>query len=151
MGALYPIAIRRYLVRCVRRDEFKGENMRSNSCLFGCARFLLFCLCLLALGIPSFGQAKKEYTFKNGKLVGVSESCTLFLSSNSADAPLEGSSGSISVTGSSLCSWNAESNVSWIHTVSSGTGNGTVNYSVDANPGDSRSGTITIGDHDQLL
>ena len=120
--------------------------MRSNSCLFGCARFLLFCLCLLALGIPSFGQAKKEYTFKNGKLVGVSEACTFFLSSNNADAPMEGLSGTVSITGSSICGWNAESNVSWIHTVSSGSGNGTVSYSVDANPGDSRSGTITIGD-----
>ena len=59
---------------------------------------------------------------------------------------MEGLSGTVSITGSSICGWNAESNVSWIHTVSSGSGNGTVSYSVDANPGDSRSGTITIGD-----
>jgi hypothetical protein len=36
-------------------------------------------------------------------------------------------------------------NQDWIHTSSSGSGNGTVNYTIDANAGAMRSGTITVG------
>ncbi|PKN77506.1 MAG: hypothetical protein CVU52_00050 [Deltaproteobacteria bacterium HGW-Deltaproteobacteria-10] len=45
------------------------------------------------------------------------------------------------------CSWTAVSNNSWITVTggASGTGNGTVTYSVDGNTGDARTGTITIG------
>ena len=55
------------------------------------------------------------------------------------------STGSFSVSTSSTCSWTAVSNVSWLITSSSGTGNGTVNYSVAANTGNSRTGTISVG------
>ena len=45
------------------------------------------------------------------------------------------------------CTWTAVSNASWITVTggSSGNGNGTVSYSVAANTGSQRSGTITIG------
>jgi hypothetical protein len=56
--------------------------------------------------------------------------------------------GSITVTpNSSSCSWTAASNnTSWITITSgtSGTGNGTVNYSVAANTGATRTGSITV-------
>jgi hypothetical protein len=44
------------------------------------------------------------------------------------------------------CGWTATSNVTWISITSgsSGVGDGTVNYSVAANGGVRRSGTITI-------
>jgi len=58
------------------------------------------------------------------------------------------SSGSVSVTTSSGCAWTAVSNNStWLHVTagSSGTGSGTVSYSVDANTStSSRTGTLTI-------
>jgi hypothetical protein len=52
---------------------------------------------------------------------------------------------SITTTGSSCCPWTATTNETWIHITSgSGTSSGTVTYSVDPNPGSSRSGLITI-------
>jgi hypothetical protein len=55
--------------------------------------------------------------------------------------------GSFSVTADAGCNWTATSNAAWVHiTAGSGTGNGTVSYTVDANAGSTiRSGTITIG------
>ncbi|MHB8827994.1 MAG: LamG-like jellyroll fold domain-containing protein [Syntrophales bacterium] len=56
--------------------------------------------------------------------------------------------GSVSVVAPSGFGWSAVSNApSWIHITagSSGTGNGTVFYTVDANTGAARTGTMTIG------
>jgi hypothetical protein len=41
--------------------------------------------------------------------------------------------------------WTAVANASWLHTSSSGTGNGLAVFTFDANPGATRSGTLTIG------
>jgi len=73
--------------------------------------------------------------------------CTYGLSSTSASVPLTAGTGNITVTAGSGCLWTASSNVSWITVTSgaSGTGNGTLNYSVEANAGATRTGTITIG------
>jgi hypothetical protein len=62
--------------------------------------------------------------------------------------PLGGGTGSVAVTTGAGCMWTAASNASFITITSgaSGTGNGTVNYSVAANPDPNpRSGTMTIG------
>ena len=40
--------------------------------------------------------------------------------------------------------WNATSNNAWLHTSSSGTGNGLATFTFDANPGPMRTGTLTI-------
>ena len=52
----------------------------------------------------------------------------------------------MSVTTGAGCGWTAVSNDAWITVTagSSGSGNGTVDYSVVANNGASRTGTITI-------
>mgnify|MGYP003896955415 CR=1 FL=1 len=50
------------------------------------------------------------------------------------------------MTTDSGCAWSATTTDSWIHTTSSGSGSGTVNYSVDANAGAARNGTITVAD-----
>ncbi|MFI5166693.1 MAG: BACON domain-containing protein [Thermoanaerobaculales bacterium] len=75
--------------------------------------------------------------------------CTYSLSSSSQSVASSGGTGSVgvTVTSGSNCSWTATSNApSWLHVTSgaSGTGNGTVGYSVDANTGSARSGTLTI-------
>jgi hypothetical protein len=61
----------------------------------------------------------------------------------------QGGAGMVTVTPSSgSCTWTATSSYPWIHitAVSSGTGNGTVSYYVDANAtGIARTGSITIG------
>lgn len=62
-------------------------------------------------------------------------------------SPAAGSSGesTVTVTGSS-CSWSAQSNQFWIHVTSgnSGTGTGTIGYTVDANAGGERFGRIIV-------
>jgi hypothetical protein len=72
-------------------------------------------------------------------------SCAYSLQPSSQIFIASASNGSFNVVTGSSCSWTAVSNVSWLTTTSSGTGNGVVNYSVGANTGNSRNGTITIG------
>jgi subtilisin family serine protease len=77
---------------------------------------------------------------------GEAGACTYSIDPASADFNASGGSGSVSVATQSGCSWTAASDDAWIHIISgdSGTGSGTVNYSVDANTGSSRTGTVTI-------
>jgi hypothetical protein len=57
-----------------------------------------------------------------------------------------GGSGTIAVSARADCAWTATSNVAWITIASgaSGTGNGAVGFSVAANPGSARTGTIVV-------
>lgn len=80
-------------------------------------------------------------------LTGPSVSCTYGISPINNTVGAGGGSGSVGVTTQSGCSWTAASNAPWISVTSggSGSGSGTVNYSVAAYTGTSpRSGTITI-------
>ena len=73
--------------------------------------------------------------------------CTYSISPTSKSFPVEGGSGSITVSAGTKCSWTAVSHTSWVTITSGsgGTGNGTVNYSVAANAGSSsRTGTMII-------
>ena len=78
---------------------------------------------------------------------GVTGSVTL--APGSYAAPISGAVGrSIAVTSNATdFSWTATSNVSWLTITggASGTGNGTVIYTVAANAGGERTGTLTIG------
>jgi Viral BACON domain len=75
-------------------------------------------------------------------------SCTHTLSATSASVPAAGTtSGAVSVSTGTSCSWTAVSNDSWITITSgaNGTGIGSVAYSVALNPTDTqRVGTMTI-------
>jgi uncharacterized repeat protein (TIGR02543 family) len=73
--------------------------------------------------------------------------CSFTISPQSASHPASGGTGSVNVTASdSACSWTATNNASWITITSgsSGTGSGTVEYSVAENTGTAHSGTMTI-------
>jgi len=74
--------------------------------------------------------------------------CTYSISPTSRSHTSAAGTGSISVTAGSGCAWTATESLSWVSITSgsSGSGNGTVSYSVDANPAGSpaRSGTITV-------
>jgi hypothetical protein len=74
--------------------------------------------------------------------------CRYSISPSSRISPFWGGTGSVDVQATSVCGWTAVSNVPWITITSRNTevmGNGTVNYSVLANPGSSsRTGTLTI-------
>lgn len=72
--------------------------------------------------------------------------CAYSISPASASYTGAGGAGSVNVTAGAGCAWTAVSNDAWITITSgaSGSGNGAVGYSVAANAGASRSGTITI-------
>src|SRR5262245_11045639 len=60
-------------------------------------------------------------------------------------ALLEGAAaGSASDIVSTSGAWSASANASWLHTSATGTGNGLATLTFDANPGATRSGTLTI-------
>jgi fibronectin type 3 domain-containing protein len=74
--------------------------------------------------------------------------CSYSLNSAGQSLGAWGGTGNVGVTAIGGCTWSDESNVPWITITSggSGVGNGTVNYSVEANSGaSSRSGTMSIG------
>ena len=77
---------------------------------------------------------------------GGGPSCTYSISPSNATVGASGGSGTVSVTAGSGCTWTASSNAAWVTVTSgaSGSGNGSVRYSVAANSGSSRSGTLTI-------
>ena len=83
----------------------------------------------------------------NGTIIKRS-SCAYTLSANSAMIEFAGGNGSFTVTTTAGCQWTATSNANWITIPggSSGNGNGTVNFSVAANTGAARTGTITLAD-----
>lgn len=73
--------------------------------------------------------------------------CTFNIAPTSASVPGSGGTGNVGVTTAAGCAWTATSNDPWITIPSggSGTGNGTVNYSVAANTGTTpRTGTLTV-------
>jgi hypothetical protein len=78
---------------------------------------------------------------------GGGTTCTYTLSSTAATFGPGGGTGSFSVFTSSSCSWTASDGAPWITITSgaSGTGTGTVRYSVAANSGPQRVGYITAG------
>ena len=73
-------------------------------------------------------------------------SCTYAIGSPAASIAAPGGTGTIAVSTGTGCNWTARSNANWITVTSgaSGTGNGPVAFSVAANPGGVRSGTITV-------
>ncbi|HEX8998688.1 MAG TPA: CSLREA domain-containing protein, partial [Blastocatellia bacterium] len=73
--------------------------------------------------------------------------CTFTLTPTAVGVAFTGGSATVGVTTSSGCSWTAVSNSPWITVTggASGNGNGTVSYTVAANPGTTpRTGSLTI-------
>jgi hypothetical protein len=73
--------------------------------------------------------------------------CSYALSKTSQGFTPAGGTDSITMTAPTGCSWTASVNQSWVTITSatSGNGNGTIAYSVQANSGPARSATLTIG------
>jgi Putative binding domain, N-terminal len=72
--------------------------------------------------------------------------CTYAINPTSQSMGQAAATGTVSVTSAGGCSWTAASNASWITITSgsTGSGNGTVGFSVAANSGGTRTGTLTI-------
>lgn len=78
---------------------------------------------------------------------GLGEDCNYSVFPAFSAFPSVGGSGTLNVVAEERCAWQAVSGANWITITSSntGVGNGTVTYSVAANPGPSgRGGTITV-------
>ena len=72
--------------------------------------------------------------------------CSYVLTPTNTTIAAGGGSGSFTVTTAAGCAWAATSNQTWIKPSGSGTGSGTVNFTVAANTGStSRVGAIAIG------
>jgi uncharacterized protein (TIGR03437 family) len=71
----------------------------------------------------------------------------LTLSPSSLNAPQGGISGHLNVITGDPCAWSSFSDVGWIHinTAATGTGNGGLGYTIDANSGAQRVGNIHVG------
>ncbi|MBK9163426.1 MAG: hypothetical protein IPM21_05835 [Acidobacteria bacterium] len=87
------------------------------------------------------------FTFVNFNITQLAPGCSYSLSPTSANAGSSGGNGSISLTTTAGCNWTAVSSAPWLTITggSSGSGSGTISYSVQANSGPARSATITAG------
>ena len=75
--------------------------------------------------------------------------CMYSISPDTVKMDSDGGAATVNVSTGSACTWTASSNESWI-TISagaSGTGNGTVRFTVARNNGKKRDGTLTIAGH----
>lgn len=76
----------------------------------------------------------------------VPSSCSYSIAPTTASAPAAGGTGSIAVTAPPACTWAVSGTPGWIAITSggNGSGNGTIVYSVQANTGNFRTGTLNI-------
>jgi hypothetical protein len=76
-----------------------------------------------------------------------SSGCLVTIEPASIAAPVAGGASSVTVRAGGQCAWSASSNASWITIASaaSGSGDAQLHFSVTANTGPARSGTLTIG------
>jgi hypothetical protein len=78
---------------------------------------------------------------------GAPAACAYTITPNTQSFAATGGAGTaVAVATTSNCAWTATSNVAWITVTSgaSGAGNGSVGFTVGANPGAARTGTLTI-------
>src|SRR5439155_27189842 len=90
------------------------------------------------LNISSFGEDEEGELYVvnlGGSVSKIVSPCTYSLAPTSQSFGSDGGTGGVAVTVGSGCGWAAISNASWIHVTSgaSGSGDGNVGYSVDAN------------------
>jgi len=79
-------------------------------------------------------------------VVQAARTCSYTISSSTADSPVAGGAGSVTVTAPTGCAWTATSNAPWITVTAGATGSGTgsVAYNVAANTGAPRTGTLLV-------
>jgi glucose/arabinose dehydrogenase len=101
----------------------------------------------------SFGEDEQGNIYVvgtfNGSIYQIQDACLFTLASPSVSLSAAAGTGSVNFTAAAgACGWTASSNASFLTITSpaSGSGNGTVSYSVALNTGSTaRSGTLTIG------
>ncbi len=96
--------------------------------------------------VTAYDSSQEESGYSNEVNYGSGSSCTYSISPSSASFTSSGGTGTITVTAASGCTWSASTGVSWttISSGASGTGSGTVDYSVAANTGSARTSAFTV-------
>lgn len=104
-----------------------------------------------SLAVGSVEGTPALFAFTHGKGVWrislAPNQCSYTISPTSRTYEAAGGTGTVNVTTTAACNWTANSNVAWvtINSGATGTGLGTVNFTVAANTGAaSRTGTLTI-------
>jgi uncharacterized protein (TIGR03437 family) len=99
------------------------------------------------IGVGNFGPGAADFTV-TATVQGGSTECSYRISPDSRNHAASGGTGTVSVTAGNGCHWTAERNGGFITITSgnSGTGSGSVSYSIEPNNGpDRRSGSIKAG------
>ncbi len=99
------------------------------------------------MGVSAVGNDGTTHTAATNVPSDCGGTCTFSINPTSASVAAGGATGSVSVSATAGCTWSAVSNASFITITAgaSGTGNGTVSYSVASNTAStSRTGTLTI-------
>jgi hypothetical protein len=127
------------------RDGILQADQNLNAGVNRCAIWAVFAR--HGMGVSAVGNDGTTHTAATDVPTDCGGTCTFSISPTSASQPASGGTGSVSVTASAGCNWTAVSNAAFITITagSSGTGNGTVTYSVANNTATtSRTGTLTI-------
>lgn len=104
-----------------------------------------------ALAVTNFGGNLQLFAFTHGRgawRVSIpTNACTYSIASDNGNFSSTGGNGSFNLVTPNVCGWSANSGANWIKITGgvSGSGNGTINFTVDANTGAARAGTIFIG------
>jgi len=98
------------------------------------------------MGVSAVGNDGTTHVAATDVPADCGGACSFSINPTSASFAAAGGSASVTVTTQAGCNWTAASNNSFITITSgaSGTGSGTVNYSVAANTSTARSGSLTI-------
>jgi hypothetical protein len=100
---------------------------------------------------PTAGPGRTGTIVVAGRTVTVTQSsgCGVTVQPASHAAPVRGGAGSITVAAADGCAWAATTSASWIAITAgaSGSGAGQVQFTVAANTGPPRSGSLAVGGH----
>jgi Zn-dependent metalloprotease len=127
------------------RDGILQADQNLNAGVNRCAIWTVFAR--HGMGVSAVGNDGTTHTAATNVPTDCGGTCSFSITPTSASFAAAGGTGSVSVTATAGCSWSAASNATFITITSgsSGTGNGTVNYSVANNAATtSRTGTMTI-------
>ena len=127
------------------RDGILQADQNLNGGANRCAIWAVFAR--HGMGVSAVGNDGTTHVAATDVPTDCGGTCTFSISPTSASYPAAGGTGSVTVTAGVGCNWTAVSNNSFITITSgaSGSGNGTVNYSVAANTLiTTRNGSMTI-------
>lgn len=127
------------------RDGILQADQNLNAGANRCAIWTVFAR--HGMGVSAVGNDGTTHTAATNVPADCGGTCSFSINPTSASFAAAGGAASVAVTTQAGCNWTAVSNNSFITITSgaSGSGNGTVNYSVAANTGTaSRSGSMTI-------